>query len=89
MKEPKQQYTIQLDPEFVAKIDKMADKMGMKRTQLMRNLMIAGYEDAVMLEDIGLFAAYKFGDKLIRKIKEGLASGKIRYNKDGDLDIEK
>ena len=89
MKKAKQQYTIQLDSDFVAKVDKMADSLGLSRSQMMRNLMESGYEDAAMLERVGLFAAFKLGDKLIRKIKEGIASGKITFDKDGEIEIKK
>jgi hypothetical protein len=88
MKRPRKQYTVQLDPQFVENIDKMADKLGLSRSQLMRNLMESGYEDAVMLEKFGLFAAFKLGEKVVKKIKEGIASGKIRLGEDGELKIK-
>ena len=89
MAKAKEQYTIQLDPDFVAKLDKMAEKLGIKRTQLMRNLMESGYEDAVMLDKIGMIAAFKFGQKLINKIREGIATGKITLDEKEGLKIRK
>ena len=88
MVKAKEQYTVQLDPEFVQKLDKMAAKIGISRSNLMRNLLENGYEDAVMLDRIGLVAAFKFGLKLIRKIKEGIATGRITFNEDGELKIK-
>ena len=88
MKHPAKQYTVQLDPEFVEKIDKMAEKLGLSRSQMMRNLMKSGFEDAVMLERFGLFSAFRLGQKVMKKIKEGIASGRIRLTKEGDLKIE-
>ena len=41
-----------------------------------------------MLDRIGLVAAFKFGQKMIRKIKEGIASGRITYDEDGELKIK-
>jgi predicted transcriptional regulator len=32
MKKAKEQYTVQLEPEFVAKLDKMAEKIGVSRS---------------------------------------------------------
>ena len=87
MKRAKKQYTVQLNPDFVQKIDEMAEKLGLTRSQMMRNLMMSGYDDAVILEKTGLFAAYKLGEKVIRKIKEGLVSGKYGLDKDGNLKI--
>jgi predicted DNA-binding protein len=88
MKHPAKQYTVQLDPEFVEKIDKMAEKLGLSRSQMMRNLMKSGLEDAVTLERFGLFSAFRLGQKVMKKIKEGIASGRIRLTKEGDLKIE-
>lgn len=57
MKKRKQAYTVQLDPDFVEKIDKMADKLGLSRSQLMGNLLESGYEDAVILDKFGFLTA--------------------------------
>lgn len=87
MVKAKEQYTVQLDPQFVEKLDKMAEKIGVSRSQLMRNFLESAYEDAVMLDKIGLLAAFKFGQKMIKKIREGIASGRITFNEDGELKI--
>ena len=87
MKKAKGQYTVQLEPEFVAKLDTLADKLGVSRSQLMRNLMESGYEDTVMLEKIGLLAAFKFGQKLISKIREDIATGRITLDEKEGLKI--
>jgi len=81
MNKNKEQYTVQLDPDLVAKIDEMAEKIGVKRSQLMRNFIKSGYEDAVMLDKIGMIAAFKFGQKLIRKIREESQAVKSRSTK--------
>jgi hypothetical protein len=84
MKKIKEQYTVQLDPELVGKIDKMAKDLGLTRSQLMRNLIESGYEDALLLDKIGLLGAFKFGKDFIRNIRFQIASGEITYTeKDG------
>jgi hypothetical protein len=83
----KKQYTIQLEEEFMEKVDALANQLGLSRSQMMRNLMMSGYDDAIMLEKTGLFNAFKFGQKVLKKIKEGIASGKIGLDKDGDIVI--
>lgn len=85
MKRTKKQYTVQLEPEFVEKIDRLAEKLGMPRSQLMRNLMKSGYEDAVILDKTGLFTAFRLGEKVVKKIKEGLVSGKIGLTQEGEI----
>ncbi len=62
----KEQYTVQLEPEFVEKLDKLADVLGLTRSQLMRNLLKTAYEDAAILHKIGLIPAVQFA----RKVKE-------------------
>jgi hypothetical protein len=84
----KMQVTLQLDPDFVGKIDRMAESLGMPRSQVMRNLMVNGYDDAVILQKAGLFSAYKLGEKVVRKIKDGLVSGKYSLDQDGNLKID-
>jgi len=86
-KKAKMQVTIQLDAEFVEKVDRMAERLGLSRSQMLRNLAVNGYDDAVILEKTGLFSAYKLGEKVVRKIKNGLVSGKYSLDQDGELKI--
>jgi len=89
MKEEKTAILIKLDPEFVKKLDVMADKIGITRTQLMRNLLESAYDDAVMLDKIGLIAAFKFGMKAIKNLKKGIASGKVIFDEKGEFKIRR
>lgn len=57
MKKKKEAYTVQLDPEFVAKIDRLADKLGISRSQLMGNLLQTAYEEAETLDRLGVLTA--------------------------------
>lgn len=72
MKKKKEAYTVQLDPDFVGKIDAMADKYGMSRSQLMGNLLEMGFEDVVILDRLGLIkvgrAIVDLRDKYFPKI---------------------
>ncbi|OQC29190.1 MAG: Ribbon-helix-helix protein, copG family [Deltaproteobacteria bacterium ADurb.Bin072] len=85
MSKMKEQYTVQLEPEFVEKLDKIADDLGISRSQLMRNFLEYAYDDAMMLDKLGMFSTLKFGQKLIKKIKEGLSTGRIFIDKDGEI----
>lgn len=88
MRKAKEQYTVQLEPEFVAQLDKLAAKIGLTRSQLMRNLLHVAYDDVIVLDKIGLIAAFQMGQKLIRQIKVGIASGKISFDDEGNLKIK-
>ncbi len=89
MKPTMEQFTVQLDPDLVEKLGKLAKKQGITRAQFLRNLIEAGYEDALMLDKIGLLAAFKFGKDFIRNVKAQIASGEIVYTPKDGLKIRK
>lgn len=47
--------TVYLDAAFVQRVDVLADKLGVNRSQMLRNLAECGYEDAKLLDAVGLF----------------------------------
>jgi predicted transcriptional regulator len=83
------QITIHVNPGFAEKLQEMADRLNISRSTLVRNLLESSYEDTIMLEQTGLIAAVKFGQKIISKIREGIATGKITFDEDGELEIKK
>ena len=74
MKKKKEAYTIQLDPEFVEKIDKLADKIGVSRSQFMGSLLQSAYDDAYWLDRLDLLTATRalvdLKEKYFPKIKK-------------------
>lgn len=70
MKKATEQYTVQLDPQFVKKIDDMAAKLDLSRNQMMRNFLENSYEEAKVLDSIGLLPLFKMvRDKFIKSKK--------------------
>lgn len=55
--------SIYVDSSFVGQVDALADKIGVTRSQMFRNLAVVGYEDAKILDAFGLFT-------LMRKIED-------------------
>jgi len=88
-KEAKTQYTVMLKPSLVKEIDRIAEKFGLTRSQFMGNLIETALEDAKIMEKVGLFKAVIVGDRVMRKFKEALFSGKVTLDKDGDIEIKK
>jgi hypothetical protein len=88
-KEPKQQYTVMLKPSTVKEIDTLAEKFGLTRSQFMNNLMESALEDTKVMEKAGLFKAVIIGDKIMRKFKEALLTGKISLDEKGEIEINK
>jgi len=66
--EEKRKYEIRvrLTKEEMKRIEKVANKLGIPKARLTRNLTLAGLEDAELLEKLGLFEVIK----IIEKIKE-------------------
>ncbi len=82
MRAKKEQYTVQLEPEFVAQIDKLADKLGLSRSQLMRNFLHTAYDDAIVLDKLGILTTVNVGQKILTKFKEKYFKEQIRSNKE-------
>ena len=55
--------TTYFDESFVEQLDALADKIGIPRSQMVRNLTMMAYEDAKILDAFGLFT-------LVRKIED-------------------
>lgn len=87
MKKDREQYTVQLDPEFVKKIDKMADKYDLSRSQLMRNLLELAFDQAVLLDQLGMMPLVKYAKDRFRNVMEGISDGKYRFNEIGELKV--
>ena len=86
-KEPYVQISVQIDEKLFEKIKTMAKKMNVSRSTLVRNLIASGYEDAAMIDKIGLLAAFQYGRNLTKAIREGIAKGTIRF-KNGELKMD-
>lgn len=74
MKSKKINFTVQLEPEMVEEIDNLAEKIGISRGQLMRNCLISGFDDAKVLDKLGLVQASLYFKKL-KEYKEKLIQG--------------
>lgn len=62
----RRQTNLYLDAKTIAEIDRLAEKVGISRSRLIRNLLLMGLDDAKTLDAFGLFT-------LIRKL-EGMMS---------------
>jgi metal-responsive CopG/Arc/MetJ family transcriptional regulator len=88
--EPKQQYTVMLQPSVVAEIERLAAIRGRKtRSEMLAGLIELGMEDLQSLEKLGLIRAAVISDKVFKKLKEAIFGGDVKLNKNGDLEIRK
>jgi len=85
----KKQYTVQLEDDVIERIDRLAEKLGHTRSQMMRNMLLQGLEDAEMVDNTGIFTAVRFSKGIITKIKEAAIKGKIYLDKDGEIKMNK
>jgi predicted DNA-binding protein len=82
------QYSIQLEPEIIEKIDYYAKKYDLTRSKLMRNLIISGLDDMNILHKAGILKTVQFKDKVVTTIKNLIKGEKIYIGKNGKLKIE-
>lgn len=85
----KKQYNVQLEDDVVERIDKLAAKLDHSRSQMMRNLLLRGLEDAEIIDMTGVFSAVMFSRDLIKKFKEAALRGKITLDEKGDIKMIK
>jgi len=62
----KYEVRVRLTKEEMERIEKVANKLGIPKARLIRNLTLAGLEDAELLEKLGFFEIVK----LLKKIKD-------------------
>lgn len=70
VKEAKQQYTIMLKPSIVKEIDRIAEKVGLTRSQLMCNYIEFGMEESKGMERVGIIKAVSAYRKFKGDIKK-------------------
>lgn len=68
-KEEKAKFMIYMEPDLLIKIEKLAKKIGINKQRLVNNFIKISYEDAVILDKIGMLGAIMSTRKAIEKIK--------------------
>ena len=89
MERPRKQYNVQLEDEVVERIDKRAATLDLPRSQVMRNLIMVGLEDAEILNKTGVIPALKLGRDIRNRFIEDFIKGKLRLDKKGGWKITK
>ncbi len=75
MKEATKQYTVMLQPSVIEEMDRYAEKYGLTRSQLMRNLIVSGIDDIKLLNRLGIMQTVNLGKTLMEKT---IQSGKVK-----------
>lgn len=55
--EPQQNVVFRMAPDEIAELDRFAEKMGLTRSQLIRNLVVVGMEETQLFEKFGIVRA--------------------------------
>jgi len=82
------QYSVQLEPEIIAKIDYYAKEYGLTRSKLMRNLIITGLDDMNILHKAGVLKMIQFKDKVVMTIQNLINDKKLYVGKNGNLKVK-
>jgi hypothetical protein len=65
MKEPeRKQVNMYLDVDTICEIDRLAEKVGISRSRLARNLLLMGLDDAKTLDAFGIFTLIRKWESL-------------------------
>ncbi len=79
IKEPKQQFTIMLKPSVVKEIDRIAERLGLTRSQLMANYIDFGMEETKGMERVGIIKAVSVFKRMTGSLKnDKVSSEEIR-----------
>lgn len=89
MERTRRQYSVQLEDEIIARIDKLAEKLDLTRSQILRNFVLTGLEDAEILNKSGVFNIIKIGKDIRKKFIEDIAEGNLSLDKKGNWKIFK
>lgn len=89
MERPRKQYTVQLEDDVIERIDCLAEKVGVNRSQFMRNLIMVGLEDAEILNRTGFIDAIKISRDIRDKFLTDIVGGRLTLNKKGDWKVVK
>ena len=89
MDRPRKQYNVQLDDKDVERIDRLAAQRKMTRTQLMRNLILIGLDDAELLQKTGVLTFAEFNKDFMSTVKEYAIKGWLYLDKKGGLKLSK
>jgi len=55
--DPQQNVVFRMAPAEIAELDRFAEKMGLTRSQLIRNLVVVGMEETLLFEKFGMVRA--------------------------------
>jgi predicted DNA-binding protein len=65
--------TVLVAGEVMDRLDRIADKIGISRTQLVRNIVESGLEEVEALDALGLFAVMKWTEAMKERLRERLS----------------
>ena len=78
----KKQYNV-LEDEVIERVDKLADKLDLNRSQLLRNLILSGLEDAEFLNKSGILTISKISRDIKEKFLGDIVTGNLGLKNGG------
>lgn len=74
--------TVSFDVSELEKIDALANKYGINRSQFIRNLVGVGLDQAILLESVGVLPVVNFGANIFDKLKAAIRNGSVNFQGD-------
>lgn len=66
---------LQFEAEIVARLDSIAEKAGISRAQLIRNLVEVNLEEVEALQAVGILSLVRFLDDMKERVREKRKAG--------------
>ena len=89
MERARKQYNVQLEDEVIERIDRLAASLDLPRSQVIRNLIMVGLDDAEVLNKTGVLKVISVAKEVRRKFVEDIVGGKLSLDKKGEWKVGK
>lgn len=77
---PKIKVTFYIEPDLNEDVEALAKKYHLSKSQLFRNFIRSGCDDAKLLDSVGILQTLNFGINLFDRLKSALLSGTVKVD---------
>lgn len=88
MERTRKQYAVQLEDDIIERVDRLAEKLDLNRSQMLRNMIISGLEDTEILNKSGMIYVVKIARDIKEKFLTDVIAGKIGLDKRGKWEVK-
>lgn len=86
--EEKIQINIKLNKSKVEEIEKLAKRLKLSRSKMIKNLIDSGLDDAKIIDRLKGFELFMAGGKIVEMMKEKFYKGEVKLEEEGELKVK-